>query len=382
MSEDCLTLNIWTKPQTGESKKAVLAWVHGGGYVEGSSFVPWYNGQFIADEEDVVVVTMNYRLSIFGFPGNPTSTANLGLLDQRMALKWIQNNIGKFGGDPDRITLFGQSAGGGSVDYYSYAWIDNPIVKGFILQSGTTAVLPQLTKAEASTYWFNTSAAVGCGNSSSDHDQVFECMQHKPATEILSALPFVGVGVSPFPYNPTVDEVLVFSSYGEREAANLPILVGNTDFEAGVYRLLAPTVPENQWHIVNQGMFVCPAAARASSGVLQGTPTWRFRYFAEFPELRLTTNPPSGAWHTSEVPVLFGSTSATTMPTTPEIFTIGKYMRGAWAAFAKDPVNGLTKYEDGWPKYNPIDRTLIRIGFNNTIGSNLGIGNQYDADCL
>lgn len=174
-------------------------------------------------------------------------------------------------------------------------------MKGLVLQSGTTAVLPRLTKAEASAYWFNTTAAVGCGNSSSDHNQVFECIRHKPAADILSALPFVDVVTNLWPYTPTVDEVLVFSSYNERKAANLPILVGNTDFEAGIYRLFAPKAPGSQLHILNQGNFVCPAAERAASGLLQGAPTWRYRYFAEFPELRLTTNPPSGAWHMSEV---------------------------------------------------------------------------------
>jgi carboxylesterase type B len=103
-SEDCLTLNIWTKPQVGEEKKPVLVWLHGGGYTSGGSAIPWYNGQYLASKEDLVVVTLNYRLSILGFPGNPVAPANLGLLDQRLAVEWVRDNIAGFGGDIDRIT--------------------------------------------------------------------------------------------------------------------------------------------------------------------------------------------------------------------------------------------------------------------------------------
>lgn len=333
-----------------------------------------------------------------------------------MAVEWIRRNIENFGGDPDRITLFGESAGGISVDYYSYAWTADPIVQGLISQSGTVTSLAQLTKAEANANWFNASASLACGNSSSDHNQVFECMQHKPAADIIRVLPSIDLGSSlaSIPYSPTVDEALVFSTYSERKAADLPMLVGNTDFEAGLFRLYAPEVSNDQWHIFNQRTFVCPVAERAYSGKLQGAPIWRYRYFGEFPNLRLTTNPPSGAWHASEVgrslsnlfnidfsvllplspfqierrkltasqiPILFDTTSTTLIANTPEQVAIGKYMRGAWAAFAKDPVNGLTTYEGGWPQYNPSDRTLIRIGFNNVVGPNLAVGNQYDAGC-
>ncbi|KAH6871540.1 carboxylesterase [Thelonectria olida] len=382
ISEDCLTLNVWTKPQAGESKKAVLVWIHGGGFISGGSAVPWYNGQFIADQEDVVIVTINYRLTIFGFPGNPTSPPNLGLLDQRMAVEWIRRNINGFGGDPDRITLFGQSAGGISVDYYSYAWTTDPIAHGFISQSGTATSLVQSTKAEASTNWFNASAALGCGNSSSDHNQVFECMQRKPAADMLSVLPSIDFRkLSNIAYSPTVDDALVFSTYRERKAADLPILVGNTDFEAGLLRLFAPGVREDLWHVFNQRTYVCPAGERASYGMLTGTPTWRYRYFGEFPNLRLTTNPPSGAWHAAEIPILFDTIPTTAIANTPEQVAIGKYMRGAWAAFAKDPANGLTTYEDGWPQYSPSDRTLVRIGFDNMTGTNLAVGTQYDGGC-
>lgn len=311
-SEDCLTVNVWTKPQTGEQNKAVLVWIHGGGYVSGSSAVPWYNGQFLSGEEDVVVVSMNYRLNIFGFPGNPTTRLNLGLLDQRLAVEWVRDNIASFGGDPNRITLFGQSAGGGSVDIYSYAWTADPIVKAFIPMSGTAAGFNPPTNASANALWFNATTEVGCGGAQDDHDKVYQCMLSKPAADIVSKLPSgggsAGAGLT---FSPTVDETIVFSNYTGRAPIPGPVLVGNTDFEAGLFRLLSPQVPENYWPIFNQAVFVCPAAKRAAESVLHGNPTWRYRYFGVFPNLVLSTHPPSGAWHASDVSLPFYITRAT-----------------------------------------------------------------------
>jgi carboxylesterase type B len=126
-SEDCLTVNIWTKPQTGERNKgnltsptaffynadpyiAVLLWIYGGGFATGSANNPAYVGKYFADNEDVIVVSFNYRVNVFGFPGLPGLPGvaqNAGLLDQRLAVEWVHENIEAFGGDPRRITIFG-----------------------------------------------------------------------------------------------------------------------------------------------------------------------------------------------------------------------------------------------------------------------------------
>ena len=123
MSEDCLTLNIWTTGNTGK-KKPVMFWIHGGAYSYGSAVDSLYSGQYMVEEHpDIVVVNANYRLGLYGYidfstvEGGeefPTAAYN-GLLDQIEALKWIQQNIEGFGGDPDNVTIFGESAGGGSV---------------------------------------------------------------------------------------------------------------------------------------------------------------------------------------------------------------------------------------------------------------------------
>lgn len=302
-SEDCLTLNIWTKPQDGEKKKAVLVWIHGGGYTSGGSAIPWYNGQYLAGEQDLVVVSMNYRVSIFGFPGNPSTRPNLGLLDQRLAVEWVRDNIAGFGGDPERITLVGQSAGGGSVDHYSYAWTSDPIVKAFIPMSGTATAFGLPFNVTAYDNWFNTTAACGCGNAQDDPAKVYECMFSKPASEIVSNITrnTVTDAASGLPFSPTVDEELVFSNYAERKPISAPVLIGNTDFETGLFRLLAPTLPVTFWPLMNDIAFDCPAALRAAVSVQHGNPTWRYRWFGDFPNLVLSTVPYSGSWHASDV---------------------------------------------------------------------------------
>ncbi|MFX1323799.1 MAG: carboxylesterase/lipase family protein [Promethearchaeota archaeon] len=113
-SEDCLTLNVWT-PATDSSKRPVMVWIHGGAFVTGSGAVPIYDGSTLATRGNVVVVTINYRLGAFGFLYIPGVTANVGIQDQIIALKWVQENIEKFGGDPENITILGESAGGCSV---------------------------------------------------------------------------------------------------------------------------------------------------------------------------------------------------------------------------------------------------------------------------
>ena len=121
--DDCLTLNIWASSAiAGGDRKPVMVWIHGGAYVLGSANQPLYDGRVLADGGNVVVVTVNYRLGAFGFldlssfstPGRRFDT-NLGLRDVLHALHWVRDNIAAFGGDPDRVTLFGESAGAGIV---------------------------------------------------------------------------------------------------------------------------------------------------------------------------------------------------------------------------------------------------------------------------
>lgn len=251
----------------------------------------------------------SYRLSIFGFPGNPLSRPNLGLLDQRLAIEWVRDNIAQFGGDPGRITLFGQSAGGASVDLYSYIWTADPIAQAFIPMSGTATGFGLPTNRTANANWFNATAATGCGGADDDHQQVYACMLSKSAQEIASNIPANTVADSGggLPFGPVIDEELVFSNYTDRVPIAAPVLVGNTNNETGLFRIMAPQVPEVVWRVVNNRAFTCPAALRAAESVRYGNPTWRYRYFGVFPNLILSTEPESGAWHASEASIPFSS---------------------------------------------------------------------------
>lgn len=142
-SEDCLTLNVWAPDNAGRGKLPVMVWIHGGGLLNGSGSVPLYAGDRLA-RRGVIVVTFNYRLGALGFLAHPDlnresaygGSGNYGLLDQIAALEWVQRNIGTFGGDPDRVTLFGQSSGAFSIS----ALVTAPRAKGLfrraIAQSG------------------------------------------------------------------------------------------------------------------------------------------------------------------------------------------------------------------------------------------------------
>ena len=148
--EDCLTLNIWTQNFDPNAKKAVMFYIHGGAYALGGTVDPLYDGQYLAAADpDIIVVTTNYRVSLMGFmpldnvPGYTDEYKNaglLGILDQQMALKWVQRNIAKFGGDPKNVTIFGESAGGGSVACHMVMPSSKGLFHRAIMMSGESSL--------------------------------------------------------------------------------------------------------------------------------------------------------------------------------------------------------------------------------------------------
>ena len=148
-SEDCLYLNIWLNADDKTEKKPVMVWIHGGAYVVGSGSQASYSGaNLVQKQSDIIMLTINYRLNMYGFmdfssvPGGEsfgTAPCN-GLLDQAMALRWVHENIAAFGGDPDNVTIFGQSAGGGSVSILPVMKEANRYFQKVIAQSGSTAL--------------------------------------------------------------------------------------------------------------------------------------------------------------------------------------------------------------------------------------------------
>jgi cholinesterase len=383
--EDCLTLNVWV-PSGGEAKKAVMIYIYGGGFTYGSTQSNFYDGQHLAAEQDVIIVTFNYRVGILGFHGDPESEHhNPGFLDQRLAVEWVRDNIHMFGGDCSRLTLFGQSAGAASVDHYAYTYASDPIVSGFIMESGAAGFGKPLPSNNGES-WYNTSATLGCGtNLTTSSSEILSCLQQKDVKDLYAA-----IGSNSF--GPSVDGITVFADYPALSRAGkfakLPLLTGNNDFEAGayipIYALYGATLDHEYWEDFSNTEFACPAGARANVSTSHGLPIWRYRWFGNFPNTRLYTNPDSGAWHCSEIPFIWDTlpTGAGIPPDTQEEISIRNYVQGAWAAFAKSPTDGLAKYRGGWPQYSPFEPTLIRLAYDNVTGTNVAMSGTYDKVCL
>ncbi|XP_062987529.1 cholinesterase [Elgaria multicarinata webbii] len=186
LSEDCLYLNVWV-PSPKPKNATVMVWIYGGGFQSGTSSLDVYDGKFLARVERVIVVSMNYRLGALGFlalPGNEDAPGNVGLFDQRLALQWIQDNIASFGGNSKSVTLFGESAGAGSVSYHLFSPQSHPLFTRAIMQSGSGnapwgAVLP--SKARERT--LALAKLLQC--TSSNETEIIFCLQKKDPQEIL-----------------------------------------------------------------------------------------------------------------------------------------------------------------------------------------------------
>ncbi len=182
MSEDCLYLNIWRPKKPG--KYPVMVWIHGGGYVGGTGNTPNYWGDRLA-EQGIVVVSFNYRLNVFGFFAHPKlreedpnqSTGGYGTLDQIFLLRWVQNNIANFGGDPNNVTIFGESAGGWSI----CTLLATPLAKGLfhraILESGGCVASTDLETGYQQAK--EIAQKVGC-----DFEDL-DCLRKVPAKKLL-----------------------------------------------------------------------------------------------------------------------------------------------------------------------------------------------------
>ncbi|XP_046576401.1 cholinesterase-like [Haliotis rubra] len=192
LSEDCLYLNLWRPSNiTQASKLAVMVFIYGGGWGMGSNRLGLYNGQYLAAENDVILVSINYRLGPlgFGYLGPDTMPGNMGLMDQRMALKWVSDNIANFGGDVDRVTIFGESAGAVSVGLHLLSPLSRDLFTYGILESGSPVqnlgrhVYQDHNTARS--YVRSFAALVGCNNST-DAD-VFKCLQNVESGAITPA---------------------------------------------------------------------------------------------------------------------------------------------------------------------------------------------------
>ena len=293
---------------------------------------------------------------------------NAALLDQRAAVEWVRDNIAAFGGDPSRIVIFGQSAGGASVDYWAYAWKKDPIVSGLIPMSGTSLSFIPNTVEYAQSIWYNVSQAIGCGGPNDDAAAVVSCVRSADMSAVLAAsakvptLPSVGLKQATF--HPTVDNTTVFADYEQLSEAGsfakIPLLLGNNDHEDGWYRISGWATKLNftdaQWNLFTERSFTCPSAYSAAYRVQHNVPTWPYRSFGQWDTLRLYNGSAglgpkgSAAYHGSDLGLVFGTAQDISgLPNSNAQDKYTAYIQGAWAAFARDSQNGLTQY--GWPRY-------------------------------
>ncbi len=270
------------------------------------------------------------------------------------------------------------------MDYQAYAFADDPIASGLIMQSGTSFSfgLPYTANTSAAA-WYNVTEIVGCGNASTDAATLISCMRKVDVDTLMAAYPRTGISSLLSAFGPTIDNTLVFANYSEQKPANIPILVGSNDYEAGMFRtelaLGNVTYPDYAWDLLTRASWTCPASARANASVLFNKHTWRYRYFAVFPDVDISSE--GGAYHGIELQPLFGTAYSSIVNATAEEVVFEKYLRGAWTTFAKDPVNGLVTYEGGWPTYDAEKETLIRLGYNNSVGTNVALPWEYDYPC-
>uniref|UniRef100_A0A3Q4BXY6 Carboxylic ester hydrolase n=1 Tax=Mola mola TaxID=94237 RepID=A0A3Q4BXY6_MOLML len=187
MSEDCLYLNVWVPSSPNPHNLTVMVWIYGGGFYSGSSSLDVYDGRYLAHIETVIVISMNYRIGAFGFlalHGSSEAPGNVGLLDQRMVLQWVQENIHFFGGNPRQVTIFGESAGAASVGFHLLSPDSRPTFTRAILQSGVpNCPWATVSPAEARRRATLLGKLVGC--SGSNDTELVDCLRNKNPQELI-----------------------------------------------------------------------------------------------------------------------------------------------------------------------------------------------------
>jgi para-nitrobenzyl esterase len=396
-SEDSLYLNVWT-PGCDDARRPVMVWIHGGAFVWGAGDTPWYDGTKFALHGDVVVVTINYRLNAFGFlhladlfGERFAGSGNAGILDQVAALEWVRECIASFGGDPGRVTIFGESAGAASVATLLGTPAARGLFGGAIPQSGAASWMA--TRERATTVATDLVAKLGVG---SDVDALLAA----PTDVVLAALPaFREDGAAALPFQPVVDGTVLpdppLAAIAGGNAAGVRVLTGtNADEmtlftiadpavasldEAAVrarmhsafgdpgvkvfesYRALRPEMspPELWTQLATDGVFRIPAI-RLLEAQRAHAPAWS--YFFSF------ASPVFGgvlrSTHALEIPFVFdnldrGGAEMLTGSGT-ERQAIADAMHRAWIAFARDGDPNHAGLPE-WPQYDLDRRATMRF---------------------
>jgi carboxylesterase type B len=347
-SEDCLTLNVWAPARTHAEKFPVLVWFFGGGFQQGGTNSLYYNPTpWIQRTQAHIVVSVNFRSNIFGFPnaaGLPEQ--NLGLLDQRASLEWVRANIAAFGGDTAHIVAWGESAGAIAIDFLNFAFPDDPIVWGSIMESGTALFPSQITMTNdtAQVNFAAVGGQLGCAVGAGQVD----CLRNV-AWQDIEALLASNASIPKF--LPIPDDRVVFTDYGARYTAGafarIPAIVGTNEHELNA---LEP----GEDALGNQ-TFLCTAAKTTQLRETHGVATFRYRYDGNFTDI----SPPgfSGAYHASELPLLFGTAGKFHGPSTSYENVVGALLQDLWLDFSRDPQGGLKRA--GWGSFEAGKAVLL-----------------------
>jgi para-nitrobenzyl esterase len=386
-SEDCLTLNVWTPLQEGAGLP-VMVWIHGGAFTGGAGSDPMFDGERLM-RHGVIVVTLNYRLGVFGFLAPPdagAASANFGLRDQIEALHWVQRNIARFGGDAHRITLFGQSAGAASVA----ALMTSPLAQGLfqqaIIESGApSAMLAPQPLAVARDVARRFADAVAPGTT-------LDQLRAMPASRVLEQWTTHARSTGGMvPIGLVIDGDVLTSAPAEAfatgRAAQIPLLLGNNarelspdtslarlqsdierQFGAGasrlreVYGLAAPVPPADPVLGSAAAQFATDTAFRCNTVRTAGEHARRNAVYEYQFEKSIPGLEAAGAAHSFELPYLWGTLTAGVFAGhwTDADRSLSELLQGYWTNFARsgDP-NGAGLPH--WPRFGEAGREYVRV---------------------
>ncbi len=383
-SEDCLTLNIYA-PTVKARNLPVMVWIHGGGYTGGSGSWPTFDGTKLA-QDGVVVVTINYRLGRLGFFAHSAlSTAqegeplgNYGLLDQIAALQWVQENIAGFGGNPRNVTIFGESAGGGSVNFLMVSPLAADLFHRAISQSGGggLSIDRHLTEKRGELPSMEAEGdAVARAFGIDDGSGVVARLRRLTADQLLS-LPYPSFNRT----GPAVDGTVIPDSVGILFRTGLqhdvPFLAGFNSWEGAlvasgqqkvlegrdrselevVYGQMSEEALGEAWFA--DTVFVGPTRYLATHMAHVSSPAFLY-YFTFLPEAQRGKLP--GVRHGGELPYVFGTLGSGRAEVTQAEIEMSDLVRKYWVQFAKsgDP-NGTGRPK--WPKYSRERDQLLDFG--------------------
>jgi len=353
VSEDCLYLNVWTRSvDPHATPRPVMVWIHGGGFFAGFGGEERHNGARLA-QKGAIVVTVNYRLGAFGFLAHPALAAesphhaagDYGLLDQIAALRWVQRNIARFGGDPSRVTVFGESAGGISVG----SLIASPLAKGLfqraILESGTGISIGVGSKADAQKVGMQFAESLHVRGSGIAAARELRALS---ADTVLAASLRLGRQGEPM-FWPVVDGWVLphpVDSALLNGAANLVPVIAGTNRDEGDEWMGAPT----------------RTFARLISA--RGVPAYVYMFSRVGED---SANRARGAYHSAEITFVFGRPHPLqeSAGSAPYDSTVAEAMSDYWYSFATtgDPNSGPSAGKwPRWPRYSAATDAILEIG--------------------